>query len=124
MNCESPAGEELEGVTNRPLSRSSSDRFSSRSQPATALLDEPCLFGLYTLVALWFSELPERDRAEPLVAWTGSVKKTLTFSDAITLVRRQVWRIWVLESPGHALAFQKLNPRQKGSLLKILTQAL
>jgi hypothetical protein len=91
---------------------------------STILRAEPCLFGLYTLVALWFSELPEKARVEPLVNWTGSVKKALTFSDAITLVRRQVWRIWVLESPGHALAFQKLNPRQKDSLLTIITQAL
>lgn len=91
---------------------------------STILRAEPCLFGLYTLVALWFSELPGRDRAEPVVAWTGTVKQTLTFSDAITLVRRQVWRLWVLESPGHALAFHKLNPRQQDALLNIITQAL
>ena len=71
---------------------------------------EPCLFGLYTSIALCFSELPEQERREPVVEWTGSVKQTLTFSDAITLVRRNIWRCWVWESPRHATAFQKLTP--------------
>lgn len=90
----------------------------------TILRAEPCLFGLYTLVALWFSELPEKERREPAVAWTGSVKSTLTFSDAITLVRRHVWRFWVLESPRHTVAFQKLSTNEKHTLLELITQAL
>jgi hypothetical protein len=72
-------------------------------------------------VALWFTELPETARKEPVVTWTGSVKLTLTFSDAITLVRRHVW---VLESTRHAVAFHKLTPQQKHTLLELLTQAL
>src|SRR6185437_15235915 len=54
----------------------------------TILRAEPCLFGLYTLAALWFSELPESERRKPVVAWMGSAKQAPTFSDAITLVRR------------------------------------
>jgi hypothetical protein len=90
----------------------------------TILRSEPCLFGLYTLVALWFSELPANERQEPAVAWTGSKKETLTFSDAITLVRRQIWRLWVLESPLHVAAFQKLTTKEKRTLLELVTQAL
>jgi hypothetical protein len=90
----------------------------------TILRAEPCLFGLYTLVALWFSELPQREHQAPVVAWIGSVKQTLTFSDAITLVRRHIWRTWVLESPRHAAAFQKLTATDKHRLLEVLTQAL
>lgn len=90
----------------------------------TILRAEPCLFGLYTLVALWFSELPENERRQPAVGWTGSVKQTLTFSDAITLVRRHIWRNWVLESPRHATVFQKLTTGDKHVLLGLLTQAL
>jgi hypothetical protein len=90
----------------------------------TILRAEPCLFGLYTLVALWFSELPESERRAPAVAWTGSAKQTLTFSDAITLVRRHIWRNWVLESPHHVIAFQKLTPKEKHTLLELITQAL
>ncbi len=90
----------------------------------TILRAEPCLFGLYTLIALWFSELPEHERRAPAVTWTGSVKQTLTYSDAITLVRRHIWRNWVLESPRHATAFQKLTPKEKQSILTLLTQAM
>jgi hypothetical protein len=90
----------------------------------TILRAEPCLFGLYTLVALWFSELSQREHQAPVVAWIGSVKQTLTFSDAITLVRRHIWRTWVLESPRHAAAFQKLTTTEKHRLLEVLTQAL
>lgn len=90
----------------------------------TILRAEPCLFGLYTLVALWFSQLPEHERAAPAVAWIASDKPTLTFSDAITFVRRQVWSFWVLQSPRHAPAFQKLTPKEKRQLLALLTQAL
>lgn len=90
----------------------------------TILRAEPCLFGLYTLVALWFSELPEKDRQTPAVAWTGQAKQMLTFSDAITLVRRHIWRFWILESPRHATALQKLTSKEKHSLLQVLTQAI
>lgn len=90
----------------------------------TILRAEPCLFGLYTLVALWFAELPEKTRQKPVVTWTGTLKPTLTFSDAITLVRRQIWHRWVLQSPRHAAAFHKLTPQQKYVLLELLTQAL
>lgn len=90
----------------------------------TILRAEPCLFGLYTLVALWFSELSEREHQAPVVAWIGSVKQAQTFSDAITLVRRHIWRNWVLESPRHAAAFQKLTRTEKHRLLEVLTQAL
>lgn len=90
----------------------------------TILRAEPCLFGLYTLVALWFSELPASERREPVVSWTGTIKRTLTFSDAITLVRRNIWQIWVLESPRHAAIFQKLTNSEKRTMLDVLTQAL
>lgn len=90
----------------------------------TILRAEPCLFGLYTLVALWFCELSQREHQAPPVAWIGSVKQALTFSDAITLVRRHIWRNWILESPRHAAAFQKLTAKEKCTLLEVLTQAL
>ncbi len=90
----------------------------------TILRAEPCLFGLYTLITLWFAELPDSERQATVVGWTGSVKKTLTFSDAITLVRRHIWRSWVLEGPRHATAFQKLTPREKSMMLELLTQAM
>jgi hypothetical protein len=90
----------------------------------TILRAEPCLFGLYTFVALWFSELTRQEIQQPVVGWTGSIKQTLTFSDAITLVRRQVWGFWLLECPRHATAFQKLTRSEKHAMLDIVTYAL
>lgn len=90
----------------------------------TILRAELCLFGLYTLITLWFAELPDSERQATVVGWTGRVKKTLTFSDAITLVRRHIWRSWVLEGPRHATAIQKLTPREKFTILELLTQAM
>ena len=59
----------------------------------TILRAEPSLFGLYSAVALWYAALPDRDRQNIEPTWTGKTtvwagKTTATFSDAITLVRR------------------------------------
>ncbi len=89
----------------------------------TVLRAEPCLFCLYTLVALWFSELPEEERRAPVALWTGAVKKHLTFSDAITLVRRHIWRKWIFASPRYSQAFQKLNEHEKTLLINTIAQA-
>ena len=48
----------------------------------------PCLFGLYSVVAVAYHLLPEAKRGGR-VAWAG--KDTVTFSDALTAVRRRVW---------------------------------
>lgn len=88
----------------------------------TILRAEPCLFGLYTLVALWFAELPEKERRHPVVPWTGMTKQHLTFSDAITIIRRHIWRHWLFESPTYFSVFQKLNPAEKQLILQAVTQ--
>ena len=48
----------------------------------------PCLFGLYSAVAVLFDQLPKAKRRGG-VTWAG--KDTVTFSDALTAVRRWVW---------------------------------
>src|SRR5439155_23428632 len=80
----------------------------------TVLRAEPCLFGLYTVVALLYASLPAQDAGGRLVGWPG--KRDVTFSDAITAVRRWLWQHWVFAIPGHSDAFQKL-PRSFRSLL-------
>ena len=65
---------------------------------------EPCLFGLYTLVVWLYAELPARYRRVRAVDWPG--KSDVTFSDAITAVRRWLWVEWVFAIPGHREAFQ------------------
>ena len=87
----------------------------------TVLRAEPCLFGLDSVVALWYAALPERDRQNPEPTWKG--KTTVTFSDAITLVRRDLWSRWIFATPAFMLVMQKLTPQQKRQLTRTLTLA-
>jgi hypothetical protein len=48
----------------------------------------PCLFGLYSAVAVLYHALPETKRTGA-ISWAG--KETVTFSDALTAVRRWIW---------------------------------
>ncbi len=60
--------------------------------PATVLCAAPRLFGLYTVVAIPFTALPEAKR-RGAVLWTG--KEGVTFSDALAVVWRWLWSEWV-----------------------------
>ncbi len=65
----------------------------------------PCLFGLYTAVAVLFHALPDAKRAGA-VAWPG--KATVTFSDALCAVWRWLWDEAVLPQAGDGAVLQKL----------------
>lgn len=54
----------------------------------TVLRVTPCLFGLYSVVAWLYNELPAGRRVGS-IEWPG--KAVVTFSDALTAVRRWVW---------------------------------
>lgn len=87
----------------------------------TVLRVAPCLFGLYTVVALLYAALPARYARARAVAWPG--KRNVTFSDALTAVRRWLWQEWVFAIPGHAEAFAKLRPPFRQLLLNGLAPA-
>ncbi|MFO0847981.1 MAG: transposase [Gemmataceae bacterium] len=87
---------------------------------STALRAGPCLFGLYTVVAVLFHALPAGKRVGA-VAWPG--KATVTFSDAMCAVRRWLWNEAVLPQAGHALALQKLPEPVRELLLTTLAPA-
>jgi len=87
----------------------------------TVLRAAPCLFGLYTLVAALYSQLPRRYARVRAVEWAG--KQDVTFSDAITAVRRWLWLEWVFAIPGHRGAFQKLARPFRSLLLHALAPA-
>jgi Archaeal putative transposase ISC1217 len=87
----------------------------------TVLRAEPCLFGLYTVVALWYWQLPSATHEDWQVVWLG--KETMAFSDAITAVRRWLWTDWVLPSCDHNGAFAKLPESLQEVLLYALTPA-
>ncbi len=80
----------------------------------TVLRAAPCLFGLYTVVAALYSQLPKRYARIRAVEWPG--KQDVTFSDAITAVRRWLWLVWVFSILGFRTAFEKL-PRPFRTLL-------
>jgi DDE superfamily endonuclease len=71
----------------------------------TVLRAAPCLLGLYSVVALVFVALPEQERRVS-VRWPG--KAVVTFSDALTAVRRWLWSEWVFPQAGGATAVQQL----------------
>ena len=81
----------------------------------------PCLFGLYTVVGYLYAELPSQYARVRVVDWPG--KRDVTFSDAITAVRRWWWQEWVFAIPGHRMAFSKLRSPFRQILLNGLAPA-
>jgi len=87
----------------------------------TVLRGEPCLFGLYAVVTLLYERLPAEAQAGPGVEWEG--KATVTFSDAITAVRRWLWTSWAFATAGHEGPFTKLPEPLRRTLLYALAPA-
>jgi hypothetical protein len=87
----------------------------------TVLRAAPCLFGLYTVVALWNAQLRAAGAATTQVAWAE--KKGVTFSDAISTVRRWLWTNWVFAKQEHHQAFAKLPESFQEVVLQALAHA-
>jgi hypothetical protein len=87
----------------------------------TVLRAAPCLFGLYAVVACLYSQLPRRYARVRAVQWAG--KQDVTFSDAITAVRRWLWLEWVFAIPRYKPAFEKLSRPFRSLLLYALAPA-
>jgi hypothetical protein len=60
---------------------------------SSVLREIPCLFGLYTLIAVAFATMPGRHPSIGTISWQG--KATITFSDALSCLRRRIWREWI-----------------------------
>jgi hypothetical protein len=82
---------------------------------------EPMLFGLYTVIALLYEQLPEAMQEQGQVQWEG--KQTVTFSDAISSVRRWLWTDWVFQKGSDEAAFSKLPLPLRQTLLSALAPA-
>ena len=60
-----------------------------------------CLLALFSLVALWASDLAARGQVLPKrAAWYA--KPAVTFSDTLAAVRRQLWIAQAFSTPPHA----------------------
>jgi DDE superfamily endonuclease/Archaeal putative transposase ISC1217 len=86
----------------------------------TVLRAAPCLFGLYSVVALLYEALPQSKRSGR-VAWPG--KEGVTFSDALTAVRRWLWAEGVLPQAGADTVLEKLPQPIREVLLAALAPA-
>lgn len=71
----------------------------------TVLRAAPCLFGLYSVVALLYHALPHEQRIGA-VRWPG--KEGVTFSDALSAVRCWLWSAAVFPQAGSAAGIEKL----------------
>jgi hypothetical protein len=87
----------------------------------TVLRAEPCLFGLYSVVTLLDEQVPSEVQAEAGGDWEG--KAAVTFSDAITAVRRWLWMSWAFATAGHEDPFAKLAEPLRRTLLYALAPA-
>ncbi len=87
----------------------------------TVLRTAPCLFGLFSVIALLYAQLPARRVHGVAVLWPGKTERT--FSDAITAVRRWLWSDWVFATPKHHGAFAKLSRPIRAVLLYALAPA-
>jgi DDE superfamily endonuclease len=88
--------------------------------PNTVLRAAPCLFGLYTVVALLYHALPESKRSGS-VEWPG--KQGVTFSDALMAVRRWLWAEWVFPQADTDGAIEKLPQPLRDIIFSALAPA-
>jgi hypothetical protein len=87
----------------------------------TVLRVGPCLFGLYSVIALLYAHLPANRTRSAVIAWPGKIDRT--FSDAIAAVRRELWMTWAFVTPDHHGAFSKLPRPIRAMLLYALAPA-
>jgi hypothetical protein len=95
---------------------------TTRCRTENAVLREaPWLFCVFSLVSLLFASLPAGRNAKLAVNWAG--KADVTFSDAITGVRRWLWRSWIFVDADKRGGFAKLSPKLQDLVLKGLAHA-
>jgi hypothetical protein len=87
----------------------------------TVLRAAPCIFGLFSFIALFYSRLPRRVVGHPVVKWQG--KSNVTFSDALTVVRRCLWERWIYTHPAIRRTYSKIPPHLRETLLFALAPA-
>lgn len=86
----------------------------------TVLRAVPCLFGLYSVVAMLYATLPPKHRVGG-VAWPG--KTVVTFSDALAAVRRWIWAEGVFAHAPDGPSVRKLPPPIREILYAALAPA-
>jgi hypothetical protein len=80
----------------------------------------PCLFGLYSVVAL-LDQAPPGSRRTTAVRWPG--KAGVTSSDALSAVRLWLWDAWVFPRVGGGVTLEKLPEPLRELLMATLAPA-
>ncbi|MDQ3234179.1 MAG: transposase [Pseudobdellovibrionaceae bacterium] len=88
---------------------------------STVLRTTPCLFGLYTIVVLLYLKLLAKAKGQTAVSWAG--KSTITFSDMIIAVRREIWSQWVFKSSSGINTLSKLPAKVRRDVLRAVLEA-
>lgn len=78
----------------------------------------PVLFGLYSLICLWATELLARTRTPYAAAWYR--KTGFTFSDAIAAVRCEIWLDGIFQHSAPDRETQKVPPDKVKRMLQAL----
>ena len=87
----------------------------------TVLRFTPCLFGLYSIVVLLYLQLPEPLRSTCVISWKG--KLTVTFSDMMACVRREIWTQWFFQTHQETTLLLKLPSALQETILYALAPA-
>jgi hypothetical protein len=86
----------------------------------TVLRAAPSLFGMYTVVACLYAQIEGR-KPTAGIRWAG--KSHITFSDAITSVRRWLWDKWVFRTSSLHEHVQKLPDATRKLICAALSPA-
>lgn len=87
----------------------------------TVLRAAPCLFGLYSVVAVLYQALPKTERGMS-IRWPG--KQGETFSDALHAVRRWLWTDYLFAQADSKGDLQKLPHKLRNLILASLAPAV
>ncbi len=88
---------------------------------SSVLREIPALFALYTIVAVAYATMRGRHPIAGPITWQG--KATITFSDALTYLRRRIWREWISRWLASADGVEKLPTQIEEILLTSLATA-
>lgn len=88
----------------------------------SVLRTAPCLLGLFSIICLIYAQHARGHRVRPQASpWYA--KGDVTFSDAVTTVRRLFWQETVFETSLNHETFSKLPPPMRRFLLDTLSRA-
>ena len=74
----------------------------------------PACFIMMSIIVLLFLNLPE-EKQKPAIFWKG--KEVITFTDMLTIVRREIWIQWIFKNPMSPKGFWKVNTKSMEFLI-------